>query len=165
MLLMPSPVPTREAFAMLGRLLGLLPPAVIFLRLFRYGLDPKFGLFWFVMCLAMNAACCGVGRAAGAYFGGRIDAAERRSWPLTLLSAAALGLLWGLVTGGAGGFLFFGLGAFVGAALAAPVGVLAFLLFVPLHRLLARGGMIEERHLWPLACGTVGVIVATIISL
>jgi hypothetical protein len=165
MLLMSRPVPTREAFAVLGRLLGLLPPAVIFFRLFRYGIDRELGLFWFVICLAMNAACCGVGRAAGDYFGRRVDAAERRSWPRTLLSAAGLGLLWGLVTGGAGGVLFFGVGAVVGVAMAAPVGVIAFLLFVPLHRLLARGGMIEERHLWPLACGTVGMTVAAILGL
>ena len=165
MLLMSDPVPTPEAFAMLGTLLGLLPPAVIFFRLFRYGFDHSLGFFWFIMCLGMNIICFAVGRALAERLGRRIDEVERRTWPRMILATAVLGLLWGLATGTAGGALVFGVGAIAGIILAVPIGIVGFALFVPLHRLLARGGMIEERHLWPLACGVTGVIVATILSI
>ena len=165
MMLMSSPVPTHEAFAVLGALLGLVPPAVIFFRLFRYGLDSRFGFFWFLLCLGMNAVCFAVGRALAGRLGRRVDDAERRSWPRTILWAAAFGALWGIATGAAGGAVVFGVGALAGAIMAVPVGLVAFTLFVPLHRLLARGGMIDERHLWPLACGVTGVLAATVLGL
>ncbi len=69
------------------------------------------------------------------------------------------------MTGALGGFVFFGIGAFVGAALAVPVGALAFAVFAPLHRLLARGGMIDARQLWPLALGVSGTIAALILGM
>jgi hypothetical protein len=159
-----DPLGTREAFALLGMFLGLLPPAVIFFRLFRYGFSPKFGLAFFLLCLAMNVVCFAVGRAMGSAVGRKIDDLERRPWLVMLAASAALGLFWGLVTGGFGGGVFFLFGAPFGAAAAAPVGVLAFALFTPLHRLLARGGMIEARHAWPLVFGVTGLIVALIAS-
>jgi uncharacterized membrane protein YedE/YeeE len=113
----------------------------------------------------MNLVCCLVGRVLGAGLGRRVDALERRSWPVMLLASLALGLLWGLGTGAAGGAVAFVVGAVFGAACAVPVGMPAFVVFTTLHRLLARGGMIEERHLWPLAFGTTCTIAALILGL
>ena len=75
-----------------------------------------------------------------------------------------MGFAWGAITGAAGGAICFGIGAIFGALYAAPVGTLAFILFTPLHRLLARGGMIDARHFWPLACGVTMTITALILS-
>jgi hypothetical protein len=63
-----------------------------------------------------------------------------------------------------GGVLFFGVGSLFGAFMALPFGMLGFLLFTPLHRLMACGGMIDARHLWPLACGVALTISALILS-
>ncbi|MBA3322979.1 MAG: hypothetical protein H0T45_16260 [Pyrinomonadaceae bacterium] len=168
MCLMSRPLSTPQAFARLGLLLGLLPPAAIFFRLFLYpsGLKPFGGgdSWWFPFCLFMNVICCIVGRAMGAKFGKAIEQIEPTSWSVLLLLAAAIGSAWGALTGGAGGALFFGVGAIFGMLCAAPVGTLAFIFFTPLHRLLARGGMIDARHFWPLACGVTMTITALILS-
>jgi len=52
------------------------------------------------------------------------------------------------------------LGVFYALAVALP----AFLVFTTLHRLLARGGMIEERHLWPLAWAVAATPAALVLS-
>ena len=165
---MRRPVAAREAYADFGLLLGTLPPAAIFIKLFGGALvDPRPGLnaSVFFLLILMNV-CCAV---AGRYFGSRLSrlasAAEELSWPTMIAGAAGIGFIWGVATGAVGGLPAYGFGAFFGAMFAVPVGMLAFLLFVPLHRLLARGGMIDSRHLWPLACGVVTLITALILSL
>lgn len=163
MLLMRRPVAAGEAYANFGLLLGTLPPAAIFFKL----LGSKFsGLSvpFFLLLLLMNIFCA----VAGRYFGSRLSrmasAAEELWWPATILGAAGIGFMWGVATGAVGGLPAFGFGAVFGAVFAAPVGTLAFALFAPLHRLLARGGMIDARHLWPLACGVVALISALILG-
>ena len=166
-LLMRRPVAAREAYSMFGLLLGTLPPAAIFLKLFGlalvgpgHGISP--GLLF--LLFSMNVFCA----AAGLYFGSRMSrmasAAEGWRWTPMLLAAAGIGFIWGVATGAVGGLPAYGFGAIVGAIFAVPVGMLAFLLFMPLHRLLARGGMIDSRHLWPLACGVVTLITALILA-
>ncbi|HYE66188.1 MAG TPA: hypothetical protein VD966_11425, partial [Pyrinomonadaceae bacterium] len=132
-----------------------------------YGLDHQYGLlpFPFVLCLAMNIVCCLVGRAAGASLGKHTSGLTDAGWHKSALIYSCLGAAWGAVTGAAGGFIAFGLGALFGAVCAIPVGVAAFLLFAPLHRLLRCGDMIDARQLWPLACGVTMTIVALILGL
>lgn len=170
MRLMRRPLSTEEAFARLGLLLGLLPPAAIFYRIFGYPfLRGTFGsgdtfIVWLVICLAMNVTCCLVGRAMGSKMGKHIERFEYNSWLTMPIRGLAVGGLWALITGAAGGTIFFYIGAFFGIICALPVGMLAFALFTPLHRLLARGGMIDARHFWPLAYGVMLFIVALILS-
>ncbi|MGH9903238.1 MAG: hypothetical protein ACRD68_15635 [Pyrinomonadaceae bacterium] len=165
MLLIGRPVPTQEAYMMLGRLLGTLPPAAIFYRIFGEAmLDADSWFIFLPLCVLMNLACRLVGRWMGRVLGVWMDDIERRTWGGTIFLAALVGLLWGVLTGGAGGLVFFGFGAIFGVFCAVPVGVLAFAAFASLHRLLARGGMIEEAHLRPLAWGVAAVIAALILS-
>jgi hypothetical protein len=165
---MRRPVATRAAFARFGLLLGAFVPAALFYRMFNYGIETRgsgAGRFsMFLLLLAMNVTCCLVGEKIGARCGGMIDNYERTSWHRMCACAAGLGALWGLTTGAAGGVLFFGIGAPFGAFIALPFGMLGFLLFTPLHRLMARGGMIDARHVWPLAFGVVLTITALILS-
>lgn len=164
MLLMRRPIPTQRAYALFGLLLGLLPPVAIFYRLspiFRYADDL---LVWVAFCVAMNLICAVVGRMMGAQLGKRIDKLERASWIKMWGVSVLLGVAWGFVTGAAGGLIFFGIGALFGAACASVVGALGFLIFTTLHRLLARGGMIDARHFWPLAWGVTLVLVALLLS-
>lgn len=164
MLLMRHPVASRLAYAKFGLLLGTFPPAAIFFKLFLSSMDGYDINFPFCyLLLFMNVACA----LAGGYFGSKLSGMasemEGDRWPTMLFAAACLGFIWGAATGAVGGILFLGIGAIYGALYAIPVGMLAFALFMPLHRLLARGGMIDARHLWPLACGVTFFITALIL--
>ncbi len=166
MLLMHHPISTKRAYALLGLLLGALPPAMIFTKIFGYGLESaQRGAVMFILCLAMNAACAVTGYAIGSVVGGAMKSLEQWSWNKMLLALPLMGALWGAVSGTAGGLLFFGVGAIFGALCAIPVGMAAFALFAPFHRLLARGGMIDARHFWPLACGVSTMIAALILGM
>lgn len=167
MLMMQRPIPMRKAFGLFGLLLGTFPPAAIFLKLCGYGI-PSLGrdtLFLCFLCLAMNFICALVGRWMGLGLAKMIGNLEQGSWIRMLLLLPLIGLAWAIPTGAAGGVVAFIYGAVFGAVFAMPVGLMAFTLFLPLHRLLARGGMIDARHFWPLACGIVLMIAALILGM
>ncbi|MCA1633374.1 MAG: hypothetical protein LC802_06535 [Acidobacteria bacterium] len=161
---MREPLSNAEAFAWFGTFLGLFPPAALFSRALHKGVSTESDLGVLLVCIVMNFICCVVGRAMGRCLGGKIGNTRERAWLLTLLSALLLGFFWAVVTGAAGGLLVFGIGAFFGALCAGPVALAGFPAFMLLHRLLSRGGMIEERQLWPLAFGVPCVIAALILS-
>jgi fatty acid desaturase len=166
MRLMRRPLATERAYALFGLLLGGLPSAAILYRFLSYAAPrntPDFNLLLF-FCLAVNVVCMLIGRKVGARVGREIDEIERKSWSRMILLATFNGLCWAVATGGMGGAVVFGIGAIFGALIAIPVGVLAFVLFTLLHRLVARGGMIDARHFWPLACGIVTTIAALLLG-
>jgi hypothetical protein len=160
-LLMRRPVPTELAFARFGLLLGLLPPAAIFIRL---ALLFHFAAAFYLIFTPMLLVCALLGRMTGANVGRTFDESERGSWCRTLVDALEDAFIWAAATGAAGGAIFFGVGAIFGFVCALPVAMLAFALFAPLHRLLARDGMIDARHLAPLAWGINLTISALILS-
>ena len=166
--LMRCPIATREAFALFGLLLGAIVPTAIFYRMFNYGFHANGSgfeqLLFPVLLWAMNFVCCLMGWKMGGVFGSRMDNYERASWHRICVCSAGVGALWGLTTGAVGGVLFFGVGSLFGALVALPVGILGFALFTPFHRLMARGGMIDARHFWPLACGVVFTVATMILS-
>jgi len=163
---MEAPREAGAAYAALGALLGLLPPAAMFGRFLSsfavWRTRDEFGLL--ALCVVMNIICVAAGYGMGLWAGRRLGDPRARAWHELVLFAALLGCVWGVATGAAGGVLVFGIGAVAGALLAVPVGLAGFVLFAPLHRLLARGGMIEARHLRPLALGVAGAIAALILS-
>src|SRR2546423_8982232 len=167
MLLMRHPLTARRAYALFGMLVGALPPAIIFARIFGYGFSPRFSdsPAIFFICLLVNVMCCFIGRVMGAQLSLTLDRVERLSWSKMLLMLPLIGAAWGGVTGWVGGLFFFIIGAVFGLICAVPVGMLAFTIFTPLHRLLARGGMIDARHFWPLACGTTMIVSALILGI
>lgn len=164
--LMRRAIPRRRAFAIFGLLLGGLPSAAIFIKIFGFVLAaPGSQLAWIVIPVVMNAVCCLAGARLASKLSGMVSGVEHDSWCMVLLKSVIIGLVWGAGTGAAGGFPAWGFGAIFGAICAIPVGILGFVLFVPLHRLLERGGMIDARHFWPIACGVVMVISAFILGL
>jgi len=164
LLLMRRPFAAQQAYARFGLLLGTFPPAAIFLKITAGGFSrAEYGFIY--LLLFMNIICALAGFYFGSWLGRLAASAEDSHWLVTLVGAPCLGFLWGLTTGAVGGLPLFVVGALGGAVCAAPVGALAFALFMPLHRLLARGGMIDARHLWPLACGVVAVVTALILGL
>jgi hypothetical protein len=160
-MLMRRPVPTERAFARFGLLLGMLPPAAIFLRV---ALLFHFVAALYLIFLPMLLVCALLGRRMGANSGRTFDESERASWGRTMMDALEDAFIWAAATGGAGGAIFFGVGAVFGFVGALPVAMFAFALFAPLHRLLARDGMIDARHLAPLAWGINLTISALILS-
>ena len=166
-MMMRRPVSMQRAYALFGMLLGTFPPAAIFFRVFGSELSRQqfFLSRWVLLILAMNVVCCLAGRFFGSKMGLMLKGSERRSRTQKFLLSLFAGWCWALGTGAAGGFVFYGFGAIFGALFAIPVGLLAFALFTPLHRSFAHGGMIEARHLWPLACGVTMTLTALILGL
>jgi hypothetical protein len=161
-LMMRRPLTNERAFARFGFLLGALPPAAIFCRI-MFALGGKMWgmLFFFVPMLFI---CAFLGRRMGARAGRGFDESERGSWWRTIFDALEDAFVWAAATGAAGGALMFGIGALFGFISALPVALVAFLVFAPLHRLLARDGMIDARHFYPLAWGINLTIAALILS-
>lgn len=169
--MMRSPVSTERAYALFGLLLGAIPPAAVFVRLFDYGLGGGLmNLHWdggvlFVLCAFMNIVCCLVGYAMGSAICRSALNLEHKSWIRMFLLIPLLGAGWGAVAGVAGGFFFFGIGGVFGFAIAVPIGFVGFLMFSILHRMLERGGMIETRHFLPIACGITAILTSLILGL
>jgi hypothetical protein len=169
MLLMRRPLRTEKAYELFGLLLGALPPIAIFWRIlgrfFLINWPFMLGSGLFVLLLSMSAICCFVGKRMGARMGRWLDNESDSSRTWQLIVSLGAGIVWGVITGAAGGLPAFGIGAIYGILCALPVGVLAFPLFTLLHRPLVRGGMIDARYFWPLASGVVMVITALILGL
>lgn len=163
-MLMRHPLSRQKAYGLFGMLLGMLPPAAIFYRIFGGGLTHHSEPGWFFLLVAMNVMCCFAGAGMGAAMARWLDDIDIVSWKIGFFRSLLAGICWGAATGAAGGLLFFGIGAVFGAICAIPVGMLAFPIFALLHRLFARGGMIDACHFWPLACGVTMSIVALILS-
>ena len=163
--IMRKPLTAKVAYQWLGLMLGAAPPAAIFARMFQYGFRDGFmdvsGGGFFLLLLMMNAVCALMGFLMGRVNAGSALTAVRCSRTKMVFLLALLGAIWGVTTGGTGGVFFFGAGAIAGALFAAPIGIVAFVVFGALHRWLERGGMIDARQFWPLAVG----IVATITTL
>ena len=159
------PRTTEEAYRTFGTFLGLLPPLALFGRaILNSGLESETLAIWVALCAGMNALCCLTGRKFGGYLGrwaGDPRSHTRTGFALRVLFMA---LAWGVVTGAAGGALCFGFGAIFGVFCAVPVALAAFPAFAILHRLLSHGGMIEGRHVRPLALGVTMTIAAMILS-
>ena len=167
------PLSTEETYRWFGTFLGLLPPFALFTRMFlgivgdrAWGELPNADsvIFWGFLFLLMNVVCCIVGRKFGGFLGRKAGDPRARGVPGTLLVALLYGLFWGVVTGAAGGAVGVLIGAVVGVFVAVPVALAAFPVFALLQRLLSHGGMIEERHVWPLAFGVPLTMAALIMS-
>lgn len=164
---------TEEAYAWFGTFLGLFPPFALFARVFGTALSEGLTrrlptadgfLFWALLFLVVNAVCCLVGRKFGALLGRKFGDPRGWRWPVFVFSSLMMAVAWGVVTGAAGGAVVFLIGAFAGIICAVPVALAAFPVFAVLHRAQSRGGMIEERRLWPLAFGVPLTIAALILS-
>jgi len=160
---MRRPLTTEQAYRWFGTFLGLLPPFALFERFLASTRGDD--AFWVVaLCAGMNIVCCVVGRWFGGYLGRWAGNPRTRSRAAFALVVCVMAVAWSVVTGGLGGLLFFGIGAIFGAFIAAAVALPAFPAFAILHRLISRGGMIEARHVWPLAFGIPLTIAAMIMS-
>lgn len=164
MRLMRRPLTTEQAFARFGLLLGTLPPTAIFARFLIRANTEGDAIIFLAFMLPMLALCSVFGRFMAKRLGRRFDEVEHGSWLKTMLTALGYAFIWAAATGTAGGLPVYLIGGVFGFVCALPVALTAFAVFVPLHRLLARGGMIDARQLQPLAWGINLTIAALILS-
>lgn len=166
--LMSRQMTPQKAYGVLGLALGTFPPMAIFTKILSSMLNGQGNdgaILFFCLFLVMNLVCALSGYGMGLVFGKAIFDLERSSWTKMFLVLPLIALGWGVITGAAGGLAFFGIGALVAPIFAVPVAFVGFLAFAILHRLLENGGMIERKHLLPLAFGISFTISAFILGL
>lgn len=166
--LMKNPLATEKALAYFGAMLGLFPPFAMFSRfVFEHFKNVNNSDdFWLIpFLLFINFVCTVVGYFSGKLVGKIVVELEKSSWTAMLLAIPVIGILWGIITGAAGGIFIFVIGAFFGAIGGAVVGSIALPAFAIFHRLLKKGDYIEEKHFFPIALGISCVITALILGL
>lgn len=164
--LMENPLSIEATFAFFGLLLGTFPPLAMFIRFFAEKGIFRGEDFWIVGVLAViNLITATVGYFSGNLIGRIVRELEKSSWSYMLFALPFIGILWGILAGGAGGVIVFVVGAVFGAALGASVGGVALPAFTIFHRLLKRGEWLDRKHFLPLAFGITFIICAFILGL
>ena len=160
--MMKNPLELEKTFSYFGLLLGIFPPAAMFIR---FAIDARVDGWVFGVMFIINLISAVVGFFSGKLVAKIVRPAENLSWSSMLLILPLIGLLWGIITGAAGGVIVFVFGAFFGALLGGIVGSLALPFFTVFHRLLKRGESIELKHFLPVAFGVTFVICGFILGL
>jgi hypothetical protein len=165
--LMKNPLSTEQTFAYFGLLLGTFPPAAIAAR---FILERKAFVvnedFWFLGVFAIvNLISAVVGYFSGKLTGKIVRESEKASWTKMIVLLPFIGILWGMLAGGAGGIIIFVIGAVFGAIIGAAVGSVALPAFAIFHRLMKKGDKIDRKHFLPIAFGITFVISAFILGL
>ena len=163
-----NPLTTKQVFAQFGLMLGLFPPAAIFGKFAYENIlkNPSNDDNWIILLMIfVNIVCTVTGYFSGKLIGNMVSQVEKLNWGKMLLILPFIGILWGIMTGGAGGLFIFVIGAFFGAMIASMVGGLALPVFTIFHRLLKKGDFIERDLFLPIALGVTLIISALILGL
>ena len=161
-----NPLTDKQAFAYFGLLLGIFPPAAFFTRILFDAGNLHNDDYWMIGVLAIvNLISAIVGYFSGKLIGRIVGELEKMSWTKMLLILPFVGILWGILAGGAGGIIIFVIGAIFGAIIGAAVGSAALPVFTIFHRLLKQGDVIDRRQFLPLALGITLIISAFILGL
>ena len=123
------------------------------------------GLWVFALLLLVNVGSATAGYFSGKLVGKAVLSLEKQPWWAMLFVMPLLGFMWGVVSGAAGGFLFFVIGAIFGAMIGGAVGAAALPLFSIFHRIFKRGEEMDRKHFLPVAFGITFVICAFILGL
>jgi hypothetical protein len=160
--MMKNPLSMDQTFSYFGLILGAFPPAAMFIR---FAIDGRMEGWVFGVMFIINLISAVVGFFSGKFVAKAVRAFETLNWFKMILALPFLGLLWGMISGGAGGIIVFVIGAFFGALLGGIVGSVALPAFTILHRLLKKGEMIEVKHFLPIAFGLTFIICGFILGL
>lgn len=164
--LMKNPLSLEKTFAYFGLLLGTFPPAAFFTK---FVIDSNIlqndGAWILGVLFIVNLVSAVVGYFSGKFIAVSVRELEKYSWQAMLLIAPFIGMVWGIIAGGAGGAVIFIFGAFFGALLGSLVGGAALPVFALFHRWLKKGEMIELKHFLPLAFGITFTICSFILGL
>lgn len=161
-----NPLTAKQTFAYFGLLLGTFPPAAIFARLFWDAGNIRGEDFWLLgVAAVVNLISAIVGYFSGNLIGKIVSELEKQSWSRMIFALPFIGMLWGIIAGGAGGVIVLGVGAFFGALLGAAVGATALPVFTIFHRLLKKGDLIDRQQFLPVAFGVTFIVCALVLGL
>lgn len=166
--LIENPLTTKQVFSQFGLMLGLFPPMAMFGKFAYHSFlkNPYNDDTWIIfLLLVVNFVCAVTGYYSGRLIGQIVSQIEKLNWTSMLLIAPFIGILWGVMTGAAGGVFIFVIGAFFGAAIASFVGAVALPILTIFHRLLKKGDVIERDQFLPIAMGITLLISALILGL
>lgn len=163
--LMAHPLDFRQTYAKLGLLLGTLPPSAVFAR-FLLNSHIRPDEVWIIGLLAIVVLLTAMVAFQSGKFVGKIQRnIENENLPMMLFLTPLVGAFWGIISGGAGGLLIFGIGAIFGALIGGAVGAVTLPLFALFHRWIKSGDMIDRKHFLPIAFGVTFVLSALILGL
>jgi hypothetical protein len=163
---MVRPITSPDAYALFGLFLGTFPPAAITIKVFAgSGVFAQPDVIFLALFTIANFVTAGAGFVTGKLVGKAMLDVDKLPWPSYLPLLPLIGLIWGAVSGGVGGVFILVLGALAGAAIGGITAAAAFPAFAILHRVLARGNLIERRHLFPISMGIAITVAAFIIGL
>jgi hypothetical protein len=163
---MANPISQTRAFALFGSMLGTFGPLSIGIALLAGNGRPSGDELLFPLLFSLaNLTTAIVGYFTGKIVGNFVAATHK----FRLLSAVSLllliGMIWGGVSGFAGGLFLLLIGSIVGAVIGGVFGSIATLVFGVIYRYLQIGGSIERRQFIPLAFGTTLFLCAFILGL
>lgn len=163
--LLENPLTTEQAIKQFGLLLGTFPPMALFgsfiIQNARYSDD-----LWIIPLLSfVNFICALTGYFSGKLIAKMVKDVENWRWMNMIAILPFIGILWGILTGGAGGLFIFGIGAIFGAIVAALVGGVALPVFTIFHRLFKKGDLIDKKQFLPIAFGITFIITAFFLGL
>lgn len=163
---MKNPYSLKKAFSIFGLLLGTLPPAAILAKIISESNGSIFDEpLIFSLIIIANLVSATVGYLTGGLIGKLTFELEKHPWHLMLLALPFLGLLWGVIAGGAGGLFIFVFGTVFGAMIGGLVGSIALPVFTIFHRILKKGDKIEQSQFLPIAFGIALIISAFILGI
>ena len=159
---MKKPLSAEKAFSYFGFLIGSIPPIAVLTKIVidSSPYTDNSGLLIFGLIVTIITTI--VGYFSGKKVGKIVSKTEKLSWSKMILLTPLIGLIWGLVTGGAGGFIVFLVGAIFGGIIGGAVGFAILPVFTIFHRLLKKGEFIETAHFLPLAFGIIFTLCAFI---
>ena len=163
--LMKNPLNARQAFSYFGLMLGTIPQITTVGKIIYH--TPGNGNFNEILLLGsfITIITAVIGFYTGRRVGTIINNLEDESWLKMLFLTPLVGLIWGLITGGAGGIIVFIIGAIFGGIIGGVVGFAALTVFTIFHRLLRKGEFIETKHFLPLTFGIILILCALIMGI
>ena len=156
---------TRTALSRFGLLLGIFPPAALFLKMiWQSGLTGE-NVWVAGVWLIINFLTAIVGYFSGRLIGKMVKESETYPWWAMIFLSPFIGIIWGILAGGAGGAIVFLIGGVFGAFIGGLVGAAALPLFIIIHRLIKKGEYIENAQFLPIALGITIAICAFILGM
>lgn len=137
-----------------GFAIGTVPTAAILFRLFVLDSSPNPAVL--LLAVLATAVTGLVGYLTAGVTAAALERVLSTSFLRSLLLVPIVGLAWGIISGAAGGFFLFVLGALVGGVIGGMVAGTALPLFVGLFNLIADEGEISVKRFLPIAAGISG---------
>lgn len=163
--MMKNPLSAEQAFGYFGLMLGSIPQLTTLAAILYNLRNTDNHTILLLFGLAVITVTSVVGFFTGKKVGKTVNNLENSSWTKMLLLTPFVGLLWGMITGGAGGLIIYLIGAIFGGIIGGAVGFAVLPIFVIFHRLLKKGEFIETKHFLPLAFGIIFIICSLIVGL